>query len=60
MDIHNTDNSQVITQAFAKGMAKLNSPNLVSFNNSSKLQPFGKVLNKELDNVNNFHIQRNH
>ncbi len=59
MDIPNTDNSQVITQAFAKGMAKLNSPNLVSFNNSSKLQPFGRVLNKELYNVNNFSFQRN-
>jgi len=59
MDIHNTDNSQVITQAFAKGMAKLNSPDLVSFNNSSKLQPFGRVLNKELDNVNNFNLKSN-
>ncbi|MFQ5688118.1 MAG: hypothetical protein ACE5GV_15830, partial [Candidatus Scalindua sp.] len=59
MDIHNTDNSQVITQAFARGMAKLNSPNLVSFNNSSKLQPFGRVLNKELANVNNFNFQMN-
>lgn len=59
MDIHNTDNSQVITQAFAKGMAKLNSPNLVNLNNSSMLQPFGSVLNKELDSVNNFNLQRN-
>ena len=59
MDINNTGNSQVITQAFAKGMAKLNSPNVVSFNNSSKLQPFGRVLNKELTNVNNFNFQRN-
>jgi hypothetical protein len=59
MDIHNIDNSQVFTQAFAKGMAKLNRPNLVSFNNSSKLQPFGRVLNKELANVNNFNFQMN-
>lgn len=59
MDIHNTDNSQVVTQAFAKGMAKLNSPNFVTFNNSSKLQPFGRILNKELNSVNNFHFPRN-
>lgn len=59
MDIHNTGNSQVITQALAKGMAKLNRPNLVSFNNSSKLQPFGRVLNKELNNVGNFNLQMN-
>ncbi len=59
MDIHSTDNSQVITEALARGMAKLNSPNLVTFNNSSRMQPFGRVLNKELDSANNFNLQRN-
>jgi len=58
MDIHNTDNSQVITEAFARGMAKLNSPNLVTFNNSSRMQPFGRVLNKELNGADNFNMQR--
>ncbi|MGR3303078.1 MAG: hypothetical protein ACUZ8I_11315, partial [Candidatus Scalindua sp.] len=59
MDIHNTDNSQVFTQAFTRGMAKLNRPNFVSFNNSSRMQPFGKILNKELDSANYFSLQRN-
>ena len=59
MDTHNTGNSQVITQAFAKGIAKLNRPNFVSFNNSSRTQPFGKILNKELDSANYLSLQRN-
>ena len=58
MDIPNINNSQIITEAFAKGMAKLNSPNFLAFNDNSETQRFGRVLHKELDGVNNLNTQR--
>ena len=54
MDITN-NNSQIITEAFAKGMAKLNNSNLLALNNKSKKLPFGSVLYDELGGANNFH-----
>lgn len=55
MDISKINNSQVITEAFSKGMVKFNDPNLVAFNDTSKAQPFGKVLYeyKDFGGVNN-------
>ncbi len=58
MDIPNINNSQVITEAFTKGMAKLNSPNTLAFNDNSGTQQFGRVLRKELDSINNLNTQR--
>ncbi len=57
MDIPNISNSQIITDAFSKGMAKLNSPNLLAFNDKSEAHRFGRVLHKELDGVNNLNTQ---
>ncbi len=58
MDIPNINNSQIITEAFAKGMAKLNSPNFLAFNDNSETQQFGRILHKELGGVNNLNVQR--
>ncbi|MBT5305181.1 MAG: hypothetical protein HOL31_08880, partial [Candidatus Scalindua sp.] len=53
MDINKINNSQVITNAFSKGMVRFNDPNLVAFNDTLRTQPFGGVLNKELGVINN-------
>ena len=55
MDINN---SQIITRAFAKGMDKLNNPNLLAFNSKSKKLPFGRVLYDELGEANKFKTLR--
>ncbi len=57
MDIPNINNSQVITEAFAKGMAKLNSPKFLAFNDKSGTQQFGRVLHKEMDGANHLNMQ---
>ncbi len=57
MDITNINNSQIITEAFAKGMAKLNSSNIQA-NSKSKKLPFGRVLHDELWGANNLHALR--
>ncbi len=60
MDINKINNSQVITNAFSKGMVRFNDPNLVAFNDTLRTQPFGGVLNKELGIINNHNaLQKN-
>ncbi len=58
MNITTINNSQIITEALAKGMAKLNNPNLLPFNSKSKKLPFDRVLFDELGGVNNLHTLR--
>ncbi len=55
MDIPNINNSPIITEAFTKGIAKLNN---LAFNDDSGTKQFGRVLGKELDSANNLNIQR--
>jgi len=52
------NNSQIITEAFAKGMDKINSPSLSSFKSISSKLPFDKVLNGEMVGSNNIHTPR--
>ncbi len=60
MDLDNINNSQVFTKAFSKGMVRFNDPNLVSFNDTLRTQPFGGVLYKELGAINdNNALQKN-
>ncbi|KHE94175.1 MAG: hypothetical protein K8F52_01190 [Candidatus Scalindua rubra] len=58
MDIRNTNNSQIITESFIKGMAKKNNPTLLALNNKSAKLPFGRVLNNELGGANSPHTLR--
>ncbi|MCR4290132.1 MAG: hypothetical protein NUV86_07725 [Candidatus Scalindua sp.] len=58
MDIRNTNNSQIITESFIKGMAKNNNPTLLALNNKSSKLPFGRVLNNELGGANSLHTLR--
>ncbi|MBC8555879.1 MAG: hypothetical protein H8D23_40215 [Candidatus Brocadiales bacterium] len=58
MDIRNTNNSQIITESFIKGMAKDNNPTLLALNNKSAKLPFGRVLNNELGGANSLHTLR--
>lgn len=57
MHITDINNSQIITAAFAKGMAKLNNSNIQANSKSMKL-PFGRVLHDELGGANNLHALR--
>ncbi|MGR3292839.1 MAG: hypothetical protein ACUZ9M_02325 [Candidatus Scalindua sp.] len=58
MDIRNTNNAQIISEAFVKGMAKSNNPTLLAFNSRSAKLPFGRVLNDELGGANSLHTLR--
>ena len=58
MDITNINNSQIITEAFAKGMSKLTNPDLLAFNSKSMKLPFGRVLYDELGGANNLNTRR--
>jgi hypothetical protein len=58
MNITTINNSQIITEALAKGMAKLNNPNLLPFNSKSKKLPFDRVLFDQLGVANNLHTLR--
>jgi len=55
MNIRSTDNSQIVTEAFIKGMAKNTNPSFMALNSKPAKLPFGKVLDKELSGVSNFH-----
>ncbi len=57
MDFTGINNSQIITDAFAKGMSKLNGPDILAFNSKSKKLPFGKVLYDELGGASNLNIR---
>ncbi len=58
MDIRNTNNSQIITESFIKGMAKSNNPTLLALKSKSAKLPFGRVLNDELGGANSLHSLR--
>ncbi len=53
----NINNSQMITEAFAKGMDKMNNPKLFAFNSKSSKLPFGKVLYNELGGAKSLNTQ---
>ncbi|MCP4254462.1 MAG: hypothetical protein GY775_13855 [Candidatus Scalindua sp.] len=58
MNIRSTNNSQIITEAFVKGMAKDNNPTLLALNSKPAKLPFGRVLNEELVGASNHHTLR--
>jgi hypothetical protein len=58
MNTTNINNSQIITEAFTKGMDKINNPSLSAFKSISSKLPFDKVLTDEMGGVNNFHTPR--
>ncbi|GAX60077.1 ABC-type multidrug transport system, permease component [Candidatus Scalindua japonica] len=53
MNINTINNSQFITEAFTKGVSKLNNSDVLAFNNTSKKLPFGKALYDETVGVKN-------
>ncbi len=55
MNIRSTNNSQIITEAFIKGMAKDNNPTLLALNSKPAKLPFGRVLKEDLEGANSFH-----
>jgi hypothetical protein len=58
MNTTNINNSQIITEAFTKGMDKINNPSLSAFKSISSKLPFDKVLTDEMGGVNSFHTPR--
>ena len=58
MNIRSTNNSQIITESFIKGMAKDNNPAVLGLNSKQAKLPFGRVLNDELGGASNLHTLR--
>ena len=58
MTIGSTNNSQIITETFIKGMAKNTNLSFMALNSKPAKLPFGRVLNKELGGANNLHALR--